>query len=81
MTRRNFLRGAALAAAAALVIVPVAVRQRLPGRGSAPAEVAEAERWQEPDLDTLWQDTEVLELEETAWSGQDSAAYAAYDGG
>ncbi|ACG75123.1 conserved hypothetical protein [Anaeromyxobacter sp. K] len=71
----------AIAAVAALVIVPVAVRQRLPGRAAAPAEVAEAERWQEPDLDTLWQDTEVLSLEETASSDQESAALAAYDGG
>lgn len=81
--RRLGLGLLAVAAAAALVIVPIAVRQRLPGRAAAPAVATEAaDRWQEPDLDTLWQDTEVLSLEETSSSGgQDSAAYAAYDGG
>jgi hypothetical protein len=42
-----------------------------------------AETWQEPDLDGLWGDTEVLELEPAAASGADEtdAADAALDAG
>lgn len=69
----------AAAAVAALVIAPVAIRRRLPGPPGGP-EAAVAAQWQEPDLEALWQATEVLELEESA-GGQDLAALAAYDGG
>jgi hypothetical protein len=69
---------AAVAAATAMVVAPVLLRK------PAPEVVADvAETWQEPDLDGLWGDTEVLELEPAAASGADEtdAADAALDAG
>jgi anti-sigma factor RsiW len=70
---------AAVAAATAMVVAPVLLRKPAP---ELVADVAAA-TWEEPDLDGLWGDTEVLELEPAAASGADEtdAAYAALDAG
>lgn len=66
----------AVAAAAAFALAPALLRRS----GEAPVRTAAA--WEQPDLDELWEDTEVLDLDPAALSGgdePDSAALAAVD--
>lgn len=80
-TGRRIATGVVVAAALiALAVAPALVRRRSPP--SAPPAAAAAESWQEPDLDRLWQATDVLSLESTAASGAaDEAVLAALDAG
>ncbi len=63
------------AAAAALVLAPAVLRK------APTVPVAEtAAAWEAPDLDTLWEDASVLDLEASATGGDGAdAAYAALD--
>lgn len=83
--RRAAAVAGAIAAAAAIVAAPALLRPRPP---EAPAKAAAAAAtWQTPDLDQLWSDTEVLELEPIAsvdgasGEGAPDAAVAALDEG
>jgi len=72
----------AVAAAALLAVLSPAVLQRTP-RAPAPAAIAVAASWQEPDLDTIWEDAGVLDLQASADASSDDldtdAAAAAVD--
>jgi predicted anti-sigma-YlaC factor YlaD len=75
---RRVLAGVAVAAAAAaLVLAPAALRDS----PAVPATEVAAATWEEPDLDALWDDAELVDLEASAADGGDGAdaAYAALD--
>jgi len=59
---------AAAAAAAALVLAPAVLRKD-PGAPAGEAEVA----WEAPDLDGIWNDTAVIDLESSVAAGEDEA--------
>jgi len=60
--------GIAVAAAALLAILSPAMLQRKPQRMPAAAVAAV---WQEPDLDTIWEDAGVLDLQASAATSTD----------
>jgi anti-sigma factor RsiW len=73
------LAGAGVAAALAVAVIAPAVLRKAPVV-PAPAAVEEA-AWEEPDLDALWDDARVVDLETSARTGGDGAeaALAALD--
>jgi anti-sigma factor RsiW len=73
---KRIAAGIAVAAAAVALVLAPAVLRKAP---TAPvAETAAA--WEAPDLDTLWEDASVLDLEASATGGDGAdAAYAALD--
>ncbi len=74
---KRIAAGIAVAAAAvALVLAPAVLRKAPP----APSAETAAAAWEAPDLDTLWEDASVLDLEASATGGDGAdAAYAALD--
>jgi len=71
---RRVLAGAFAAAAAAAVVLAPALLRKTP---EPPAVAAEEEvAWQEPDLDALWDDAQVVDLETSALPGGDGAEAA-----
>lgn len=82
-TGRRLATGFLVAAALiALAVAPALVRRRAPPPAQPAAAEQATEAWQEPDLDGLWQETDVLSLEATAANGAGSeAALAALDAG
>lgn len=74
--------GLAVVAAAALVLAaPALLRPRAPA--VPPAAPGAPAAWQEPDLDALWDDTGVLDVETASLDGSEgtNAALAALDAG
>jgi len=84
---KRLLAGIAVAAAAvALVLAPAVVRKSPIVGGPAPVSAtatatAEVATWPGPDLDTLWADAQLVDLDASASTGGDAAdaAYAALD--
>jgi hypothetical protein len=66
---KRVVAGIAVAAAALLAVLAPAVLRRTPTVPTA-AEVA---TWEEPDLDTIWEDAAVLDLSASAAAAIDSA--------
>jgi anti-sigma factor RsiW len=77
---KRVLAGIAVAAAAAALVLAPAVLRKAPTAPTAPAAEAAA-AWEGPDLDALWDDAQILDLEASATTGGDGAdaAYAALD--
>jgi len=63
---RRALAGIAVAAAATLFVLAPAILQKDPAPAPAPAVAAAEAVWQEPDLDAIWEDTQVLDWTENA---------------
>jgi anti-sigma factor RsiW len=74
--KRIFAGIAAAAAAVALVLAPAVLR-----KAPTPPAAEAAAAWEGPDLDALWDDAQILDLEASATSGGESAdaAYAALE--
>lgn len=77
--KRYLAAGAAIVAAAAIVLAPGLIRHPAP---VAPAVAVEPAGWQAPDLDALWEDAAVVDLDGGALAsdGRD-AALAALEAG
>jgi anti-sigma factor RsiW len=78
---KRLLAGVAAAAAATLLVLAPAVLRKSPAVVAPAPTDAETAAWEGPDLDTLWTDAQVVDLDSSASTGGDAAdaAYAAVD--